>query len=104
MILFDYGWILVNPPLKTTTGIAIIWASVYVLPRFSKRDLFSFQDKSESSENECNKKDEYESPASSTGWTGFNGSGSVAMTGHLAGLLAQNGQNGGSSSVNISCF
>ena len=59
------------------------------------------QDKSESSENECNKKDEYESPASSTGWTGFNGSGSVAMTGHLAGLLAQNGQNGGSSSVNI---
>ena len=63
--------------------------------------LFLFQDKSESSENECNKKDEYESPASSTGWTGFNGSGSVAMTGHLAGLLAQNGQNGGSSSVNI---
>jgi len=56
------------------------------------------KDKSESSENEFNKKDEYESPASSTGWTGFNGSGSVAMTGHLAGLLAQNGQNGGSSS------
>ena len=68
---------------------------------FKRDPFFSFQDKSESSENECNKKDEYESPASSTGWTGFNGSGSVAMTGHLAGLLAQNGQNGGSSSVNI---
>jgi type II secretory pathway component GspD/PulD (secretin) len=37
--------------------------------------------------------------SSGVNWSGFNGSGSVAMTGHLAGLLAQNGgQNGGAGS------
>jgi len=35
-----------------------------------------------------------------TTWTGYNGT--SAVTGHLAGLLAQNGQNnGGSSSVSL---
>jgi len=80
-----------HPARASSTGSTSLGINSTVITKVVK-------DKSESSENESNKKDENESPGSSTGWTGFNGSGSVAMTGHLAGLLAQNGQNGGSSS------
>lgn len=60
-------------------------------------------DKSDSNdENENSKRDDNEHAAMGNNsggapppcWAGFNGS--AGVTGHLAGLLAQNGQNGGS--------
>ena len=59
---------------------------------------FLNQDKSESGENEKKELEHETGPGVPAGWTGFNGSG-AGVTSHLAGLLAQNGQNGGSSSV-----
>ena len=51
----------------------------------------SNNDKSENEDITENKKDDGENNASTTTWTGYSNGSSPGVTGHLAGLLGQNG-------------
>ena len=51
----------------------------------------SNNDKSENEDISENKKDDGENNASTTTWTGYSNGSSPGVTGHLAGLLGQNG-------------